>query len=431
MELLASALAIPLVASIACYSPAANAADEGSVRILSPSQGSAVDYSKQPSVTLESVSTGMSVSLDCPAARYVETLPVEAEGGSATLSFPALANPAACSLSVRDSSGSLLATRSFRALGAFDVVPDSSSSHSVGYTGPVTVQSTGVAANSTQQIRVACDSGYDRTVSFSIGAAGSRTSVSLPPVSEPGACELFAHNLKAASFTVTPAVEVRVGKVTKKFYPTIKDRYLDYVDVPLTASGDVEAAVAIVDAEGEVVSGKIAQLERDVRYTFTWDGLVDSGDGRSTMGPVGKYTLLVVRSDGTGPVLATQPLEIATGFKRRQVDRRITVDQIRFRGKGNCEYGKYYTYEYYMLCAGSPKNSWLEAYGVFRTPKGMSRPRFKAYANTCPIDSPPGEAYEAKRKIGQGVYEAVVRISGNRCAEVSGFKATYTERYRV
>jgi len=214
--------------------------------------------------------------------------------------------------------------------------PEDQSAHRVGYTGPVSVDFTGIAATGAYTVSVTGPDAYAWQTTWNFDGSQRTTSWAFDPVPARGtyAIEVLAPDstpVGAATFRVDD-VHVTASSVSSEtFYPLERDGHKDFAHFSFRTDARARDVVQVTNHRGRVIRRvALGSLGANRAHEWKWDGRNKSG----RKAPPGAYAIRVEATHGVArargvaqtvrlvalPVRITRRSVAPTTFTPRVVD---------------------------------------------------------------------------------------------------------------
>lgn len=228
-----------------------------------------------------------------------------------------------------------------------------------------------------------------------------------------------------STFTVTspPLTLSEVTTTKPKFYPLVKDGYLDESKFVFTVNRKADATLTVTDTEGKTVYSRSIWANQAGEYQIRWKGQTTSG---KPLKP-GRYRATVTAiADG---VTLTQSARVQVATKK--VIRRQTIRKDELGGRestgGNCRVD----YE----DEGTLLDCWGGAYArsvfTFKIPANATDIRSGARTSYTSLDKSRGSLTRNGTRTSRTAFQVRVQVTGWRAVYVRGAWVSYKARVQI
>lgn len=314
------------------------------------------------------------------------------------------------------------------------VSPAPGSSLPRGSTGPLVIDFP-VLGGST--IKVSCVGGGTYTYYTTTGGPAGRRSIPMDALEAGSDADLSGAtcyidlngNYKPvqSTFTLTaPTLALGDLWVSKqKFYPVVKDGYLDKVTFGVNSNRTAEVTLTIKDRTGKTVHAKSGRVTLG-QNQWTWDGKVTGG---KTAAP-GSYTATVSATADGAVFTSTTRVTVAT----KKVKRKVTLRRAGWNGtdstRGNC----------IVRTDTDAQSSILDCWGgayaastyAFTIPADATNIRWRAATAYTDLDKCcRGTITKTGSRVGKTKFRVRVQATGWRATEVTSVRVSFRGTIRI
>lgn len=228
-----------------------------------------------------------------------------------------------------------------------------------------------------------------------------------------------------STFTVvSPPLSLSAVTVTKaKFYPLVRDKYLDETEFVFSVNRKTDATLTVTDPDGRIYYTRSMWAHGAGQYRMAWKGQTTAGR------PVdpGRYRATVTAvADGIS-VSQSARVQIVT----KKVVRRQTIRKDELGGRettgGNCRV----EYE----DEGTLLDCWGGAYArsvfTFKIPADATNIRWGAATRYTGLDKSRGSITKNGNRTSKTTFQIRVQVTGWRAVYVRGASLTYKARTRI